>query len=106
MKKIILSVFSALLIFGFVNGPVPVGAASKVPELVEPSAMISKNVSVAKTYANFGSVPKSISYNKDGYSGTLYLSGSAKYDGDRWVAIFAGTVYKYGCTSSGACVSQ
>ena len=107
MKKLVLSVFSALLILGFVNSPVQVGAASKAPELVEPSAYLSKNVSVSKTYASFGSVPKSISYSKDGYSGTLYLSGSAKYDGERWVAIFTGTVYKYnGCTSTGACVSQ
>ena len=104
MKKIILSVFSALLIFGFVNGPVQVGAASKAPELVEPTAVASKYVTVTKYYSIKSLVPSSITYNSVGYVGTIYLS-SALSDGDRWIAIYKGTVY-YKCTSSGACLSQ
>ena len=104
MKKLIVTVFSALLIFGFVNGPVQVGAASKAPELVEPAAVATKYVSVQKYFSSSSAAPSSISYNSGGYSGTLYLSGSPQYDGTRWIAIYSGTVYA--CTSSGACIGN
>ena len=100
MKKLIFTALSALLILGFVNGPVPVGAASKTTELVE-SATETKYVSVTRYFANSWEAPSSISYNSGGYSGVLYLSGP-QYDGTRWVAHYSGTVYK--CASSGACI--
>ena len=104
MKKLVLSVFSALLIFGFVNGPVQVGAASKAPELVEPAAVASKTVTVTRSFANSWEAPSSIYYNEGGYSGFLSKTSGPINTGDRWIATYSGTVYA--CTSTGACIGN
>ena len=91
MKKFIFSVFSVALIFGFLNGPVQTGATTKSEELVEPANLHYKEVSASRTYATVSSIPSSISYNSNNWSGTLYLVGYSNA-GDFYVAIFRGTV--------------
>ena len=97
MKKFILSLFSVALIFGFVNGPVQVGAASKTPELVEPAAVYYKTVDKVKAYSLSASIDPTYYYNENGYSGTLRLQ-STRNAGDHILAYYVGTV-----TCSGSC---
>lgn len=99
MKKLFFSMFSVALVFGsFFNGHVQVGATSNSADLVEPAAVYSKSVSELRYYAKLSDIKPSITYNANGWSGTLYKAG-VEYDGVRYVVSYRGTV-----SCSGTCV--
>ena len=97
MKKIFFSALAVVLIFGFLNGPVQVGAASKSTDLVEPAVVYTKTVNELVVYSLTETIRSSIPYSANGWSGTLYLKSKTDA-GDHYLVRYSGTV-----SCSGVC---
>lgn len=91
MKKITLSLLAATVLFTGMN--IQSTSASKNvgdSNLVE-AETYSKVVTKTIGYTSLASSPTSISYNSNGYTGTLYKYSSA-YTGEEWLVTYRGTV--------------